>query len=256
MLTRALIGLGAGAVIALLATVGRVLTLPAALLAAAMLVAILAFGGFHAAAYIVVVFGLCAAIHAFAKRKKSRHAGGARGIAQVACNGLIGALCLAVYALLPHPAMLVGYYAAITEFFADTVASDLGTLSRNDPFDICRLRRVPRGQSGGVSALGTLLSLFSAGLGFLLCSFSAIGPVGAAVAAGAAFLGMLFDSLLGSLVQGKYRCPVCGATTEKRRHCGAAAERMGGCSLIGNSAVNLISTLFAALLAAAVYLII
>lgn len=255
MLTRALIGLGVGAVLAALAAHFRLLTLPAALIAAAMLTAILALGGVHAALYIVTIFGLCAAIHVLAKRKKSRHAGGARGVGQVLCNGLVGTLALVVYAHVPTPALLVGYYAAITELFADTVASDLGTLSRGDPIDICRLCRVPRGQSGGVSALGTLLSLLGALLGFLLIAFSEVGLLGAAVGAGAAFLGMLFDSVLGSLVQGKFVCPVCGAATEKRRHCGTEATPVGGCALIGNSTVNLLSNLFAALLGAAVYAI-
>ncbi|MBQ2719821.1 MAG: DUF92 domain-containing protein [Clostridia bacterium] len=255
MLTRALIGLPLGALIALLAVRGRVLTLPAALLAAGMLIAILALGGYHAAGYIVVIFGLCAAVHAVAKRKKSRHAGGARGVRQVACNGLVGTLCLVGYALLPHPCWLVAYYASVTEFFSDTVASDLGTLCGGTVRDICRLCRVPRGRSGGVSAAGTLLALLAAAVGFLLSFFSELGPLGAAVAALAAFLGMLFDSVLGSLVQGKFRCRVCGAATERRRHCDTEAERLGGVAAVTNGTVNLLSGLFAAALAALLYLL-
>ncbi len=247
---RLLIGVLVGIVFVLLSVWRRVLTLPGALLAMAMLLVILAFGGFAAAVYILAIFFLCALVHALNKKKKNRHSDGARGVRQVACNGLIGAPLLALYGIFPEEeALLVGYYAAIAEFFADTMASDIGTLFPGDPIDICRLRRIERGRSGGVSLMGTLASFLGCLIAFLLALPSGIGALGAAVAAGAAFLGMLIDSVLGSLVQGKHRCTVCAAYTERRSHCGVATERIGGLSCIGNSTVNILSNIAAAAIA-------
>jgi uncharacterized membrane protein len=45
-----------------------------------------------------------------------------------------------------------------TEALADSVASDVGVLSKKDPISLCRFRPVPRGLSGGVSLLGTAAS--------------------------------------------------------------------------------------------------
>ncbi len=249
MLIRLLIGTLVGIAFVLLSVWRSVLTLPGALLAMAMLLVILAFGGVAAAVYILAIFFLCALVHSLNKKKKNRHSDGARGVRQVACNGLIGALLLLVYGIFPHESLLVAYYAAIAEFFADTMASDIGTLFPGDPVDICRLRRIERGRSGGISLMGTLASFLGCLVCFLLSLFSEIGVLGAAVAAGAAFLGMLIDSVLGSLVQGKYRCPVCAAYTEKSVHCGAPATRIGGVAAIGNSAVNILSNIASAAIA-------
>ena len=67
------------------------------------------------------------------------------------------------------------------------------------------------------------------------------------------FLQSIADSALGSLVQVKYRCRVCGAVTEKKRHCDAETEYHSGVKWINNNAVNLISSVIITALAAAFY---
>ena len=227
MLIRLLISLPLGLLLVFFSVRVRMLTLPGALLAMALLLVILPLGGYGPAAYILILYALCAVVHAYNKRRRNRHSDGARGIRQVAANGLVGGVAILISALCPHPALTVAYYAAIAEFFADTLASDIGTLMPGDPIDLCRLCRVPRGRSGGVSALGTLASLFGCGIAAVLMLLFGLSPKEGLIAAAAAFLGMLFDSVLGSLLQAKYRCPVCGAYTEKPTHCATAAERIG-----------------------------
>ena len=249
MLIRFLIALPLGLLLVFFSVRVRMLTLPGALLAMALLLVILPLGGYAPAAFILILYALCAAVHAYNKRRRNRHSDGARGLRQVAANGLFGGVAILLSLLWPHPALTVAYYAAITEFFADTLASDIGTLMPGDPIDLCRLRRIPRGRSGGVSALGTLASLCGCGIAAALMLLFGLSPLYAAFAAAAAFLGMLFDSVLGSLLQAKYRCRVCGDYTEKPTHCAGTAERIGGIRLLDNSNVNLLSTLFSALLA-------
>lgn len=250
MLTRFLIALPLGLLLVLLSVRSRMLTLPGALLAFFLLLVILPLGGYGAAAYILILYILCGAVHALGKHLGSRHSEGARGIRQVAANGLVGGVALLLSLPFPHPALTVAYYASIAEFFADTLASDIGTLFPGDPFDPFRLRRVPRGQSGGMSLGGTAASLLGCGIALGLALAAGLPPRHALIAAAAAFLGMLFDSMLGSLLQARYRCPTCGADTEKPIHCGRPAEHIGGLRLLDNSNVNLVSTLFSAAVAA------
>ena len=250
VLSRLLIGATVGAFIVLLSVWREMLTLPAALAALCVLLVILAFGGYPAAAYILSVYLVCALVHRLNKKKKNRHSDGARGLFQVVENGGIGTLALSLFGLLGQPAALCAYYAAIAEFFADTMASDVGTLSRREPVDLCRLRRVPRGRSGGVSLLGTLAALGGALLGGALSMLAGLSLWQAASVAVAATVGMLADSVIGSLLQAKRRCAVCGDYTEKRRHCETPALHTGGIPWLTNGGVNLVCTLLAAALAA------
>ena len=68
-----------------------------------------------------------------------------------------------------------------------------------------------------------------------------------------AFLGCMVDSILGSLVQRKNKCPVCGKITEKQIHCNSTTEHYSGVKAINNDMVNLICNAFAAI---AVYVVV
>ena len=251
------IGVGAlvGIAVVTLSVWRGMLTLAASLLALLLLEIILAFGGYGTAVYMLSLYAVAFLVHAVNKRLRNRHSDGARGIRQVASNGAVGGLALLLFGILGERALLIAYFAAIAEFLSDTLASDIGTLSRRDPIDLCRLRRIPRGRSGGVSLLGTLTSLGASLASGALSLALGLSVTEAGLVAAAAFAGVLFDSLLGSLLQAKYRCPVCRDYTEKPRHCGTSAEQMGGIRLLDNSNVNLLSTLFSALLAALLSLI-
>ena len=56
-------------------------------------------------------------------------------------------------------------------------------------------------------------------------------------------LGITVDSVLGSLVQAKFTCAVCGKLTEKPIHCEKPCVHTGGVRLITNDAVNFISNI-------------
>ncbi|MBO7293467.1 MAG: DUF92 domain-containing protein [Clostridia bacterium] len=248
LLLRLSVGALAGAAVVLLSVRGRMLTLPAALLSYAFLLIILAFGGYAAALYILLLYAVAGALSALGRHRRNRHADGVRGVRQVVANAAVGTAALLLFGIFGKDGLHVAYYAAIAEFVADTAASDVGTLVPRDPIDICRLRRIPRGRSGGVTLLGTAAAL-AACLLALPISLLALSLRGAVIAAAAAFLGVLFDSVTGSLLQAKYRCRLCGDYTERPRHCDTPAERIGGLRLLDNSRVNLVSTLFSAVLA-------
>ncbi|MGH7657659.1 MAG: DUF92 domain-containing protein, partial [Gemmatimonadales bacterium] len=131
---------------------------------------------------------------------------------------------------------------------ADTWASGVGALSRNNPVDLLGGRQVPPGTSGGVTTAGTLGGL--AGAVSVAAAGAAFGggiPLFLA-AAGLGFIGMVADSAIGSAFQGRFRCPRCDAATERRVHtCGTRATRTGGLPWLNNDGVNAVTTALAAL---------
>jgi len=129
---------------------------------------------------------------------------------QVLANGGVAA----VAAFLGSWAAAAGAIAAAT---ADTWATESGAFSPIPPRLVTSWRRVTRGTSGGITALGTLGG--AAGAATIAWLAHALAPrghaPGFATLAGAGVAGMLADSLLGATLQGKYECPACDARFER-----------------------------------------
>lgn len=180
--------------------------------------------------------------------------GDCRDHVQVLANSLIAAICALAYLITSEKLFVVAFTASLAEAFADTVASGIGVLSGR-AFDVFRMKPCQPGISGGMSLLGSFSSLVAAVVIpiFALC-FGRITLLEALIVAVSAFLGAIFDSFLGSLVQVKFRCKKCGLILEKEEHCGEKTERYSGIRIINNDAVNLLGTLFAALLAILLYI--
>lgn len=137
---------------------------------------------------------------------------------------------------------------------ADTWATGIGARSPTPPRLLFFGRRVAPGTSGGMTPLGTAGAAagasFVAAVGALAGRAPALLPLGTLVG----FAGMVADSALGALWQGRFRCVVCNEETERRVHrCGARTEHAGGLRWLDNDAVNLGATLFAAVLALAAW---
>ena len=194
------------------------------------------------------------------KRKKSKQNGKksheCRRAIQVISNGIAAAIAALLFLTTENKLFVVAFVAAMAEALADTVASGIGS-SSSRVYDVLRFRRCEPGLSGGVSLSGTLSSLVaSLLLPLVAIAFGTLTPMQALVAAVAAFIGVMIDSVLGSLIQAKYRCTVCGATVESREHCSVSAIRISGISLINNDAVNLLSNVITAAVAIALAMLI
>ena len=179
--------------------------------------------------------------------------GSCRDSVQVLANGLLPAICAALYFVTSNFAFLAAFVASLAEALADTAASGIGSFSRRT-FDPFRMKPIAKGLSGGMSVLGTLASLIGA-LVIALLAVHKIGFEASLVVVLSAFLGALFDSLLGSLLQVKYRCTVCGDIVERKSHCGSQTVKHSGISFITNDTVNLLGTLFSATVAMLIYII-
>ncbi len=184
--------------------------------------------------------------------------GSHRDVVQVIANGLVGTVSAALFAFTGHRAWILGFVCAFAEAFSDTAASGIGAFS-GSTYDVFKLKKGVKGLSGGVSLIGTLAAAAGAfaisalALPFGACGF---GIVDFLIVGLAAFAGSAIDSLLGSYLQVKYKCPVCGALTEKTTHCEGATVRVGGVSFVDNDVVNLLSGLFSVAIAVSVCLLI
>lgn len=126
--------------------------------------------------------------------------GAARDWAQVAANGGTAAIAGLAHFISPDPVWIIVLAISIASANADTWASELGVLSRQQPVSIKSFKRVPRGTSGAISGLGTAASaagsllialiggyLFGEGVGWILSVFL-FGVTGA-----------LLDTLFGAI---------------------------------------------------------
>lgn len=181
--------------------------------------------------------------------------GDKRDTVQVLANGLVPAAFAALYLLTNNFAFVIAFCVALGEAFSDTAASGIGALSKKayDPF---RFKRIEVGLSGGMSVIGTLASLIAPVLFLTIAlAFGVLDVKWWLISSLIAFSGALLDSLLGSLLQAKYRCNVCSAVTEKETHCGEQCELVSGLKFVTNDLVNLVSAVFVSCLSVVVYLI-
>jgi uncharacterized protein (TIGR00297 family) len=198
--------------------------------------------------------------------------GARRDLGQVLANGGWGAV-LAVISYFGVPGgaeervrvlSLVAYVGAIAAVTADTWATEIGVLSKVPPRMITSGRPVPAGTSGGVTLLGTLVSLAgglfigvtlvsAAGIAELvrLTNVQVLSPFGIGAGlwlffAGIAGLGgALFDSLLGANVQGIYFSDYDERQTEKKTDSqGNPTRLLRGWAWMDNDLVNFVSSIF------------
>ena len=235
----------------------KAFTVPAALSACAMLIIAALCSGWSGIVIVLAAYFTIFAVDMIVGDRSEKvtksinQRSGARGIVQVIANALAATIAAVVGFILKKPELMMVYAAALTECLADSLASDVGVLSKKDPVDICRMKRIKRGLSGGVSLLGTLSALAGCVWMFLISwIFFGLSLDLFIVIIVIPMVGILIDSILGSLVQAKYECAVCGKSTEKTFHCGEKANHAGGIKLINNDAVNIISNFVTAILAA------
>jgi uncharacterized protein (TIGR00297 family) len=159
------------------------------------------------------------------QRMGTAERGEGRTASQVLANVGVAAACALLFATLREPLMLMAMAAALAEAAADTVSSECGQAFSDQARLITTFERVPAGTDGGITAAGSFSGGVAAFLVSLLCVLTGLLPGRWLLVAGTAgVLGMLADSFLG-----------------------AWFERRGW---LGNDAVNFLSTIFAAVLAA------
>jgi uncharacterized protein (TIGR00297 family) len=188
--------------------------------------------------------------------------GSRRDWGQVLANGGVGAFLAAVQLLQPDELWpWLTFAGAMATVTGDTWATELGVLSPNLPRLITTGQQVERGTSGGVSLTGSAATLAGAMLVGLMGKIfspeqSWLIAVGVVTLAG--FAGAFFDSLLGATVQAIYYDPARKKATERRviMEDGLPAKPVRGWAWMNNDVVNFLSSIFGALAAVGLYLLI
>lgn len=171
---------------------------------------------------------------------------------QVVANGAIPTVLIASNSIFPQyrQFLLVTAVAAIAAAAADSWSTEIGTRYGGKTRDILTARLVAPGISGGVSARG-LLAAFAGAL--VVASSTYYSEPGYRVQVSiavtiAAFAGAIADSIIGSSLQGRFRCGDCNEITELRAHCGRPAMLVKGKSWINNNVVNFVATAIGAII--------
>ena len=162
-------------------------------------------------------------------------------------------VCAVLYYVTAEKLFVIAFTASLAEALADTASSGIGALS-NKTYDVFRLKKCDTGLSGGMSLLGTLSGLaFSLLIALIPYAFGCVDLLDVLLISLFGFFGSIFDSLLGSLLQVKFKCKICGRIVEREVHCSTKAVRYSGIPLVTNNTVNFLSTLFSAVIALIIY---
>jgi len=183
---------------------------------------------------------------------------GARDWSQVFANGLMAAVAALWYLFSANEVAVVMFGAAVAEAFSDTIAGEMGRLSRQRPVSIITFRPVDSGMSGGITAFGTVAGFASSALIATLWALFFRIPnrgLGASFVCMAGFAGCITDSLLGALCQVLYKDGEGNWSEKPFDKAGNANTYIRGIKWMDNDMVNFVSNTFACVFATGLYLI-
>ena len=179
-----------------------------------------------------------------------------RTFLQILINGCFGTLFVILYGIFKNKELLIISIISVSECFIDSVSSDIGVLSKKEPYDIFRRKRIQKGLSGGISLLGTLSSLIcSIVISLFTYLFLNLNVLDFILIAGIIFFQTIVDSFLGSIMQVKYRCKKCKRISESTICCNTKTDKIFGITFINNNMVNLMSSIIITIISTIVYLI-
>lgn len=148
---------------------------------------------------------------------------GGRDARQVFANVAVAAACAVLNPTFHAPRFLVAMAAALAEAAGDTLESEIGQAWGAEPHRITDWKKAPVGTDGAITWAGTLAGITAVVAVTLVCLVTGLIPGRSVwICASSAMVATFLDSLL-------------GATLERER-------------MLGNNAVNFVSTLFAAVL--------
>jgi uncharacterized protein (TIGR00297 family) len=168
-----------------------------------------------------------------------------RNAKQVFANGITGIIFMIFYGISGKTAFLITAVISFCISMSDSVSSETGVYFGKATYDILSLKKIEAGLSGGISFVGTFAGFAGAALlaiitgYFYQFSFPLICTI-----AGAGFLGMLTDSVLGSWLQVKFNTKD-GLLSDDQI---PGSQKAKGISWCSNDAVNIISNCIISLL--------
>ncbi len=167
---------------------------------------------------------------------------------EIIANVATGTLILIIYGLTNNSLLKVVYASIMAESIADSLASDIGILSKKDPINILTFKRSTPGLSGNTSLLGIFASFIGSLIIALIYFIFTPNIMHLIIITLSGTIGNLIDSFLGATLQVKYQCPKCNIITEQETHCNNKTKRIKGYKILDNDIINLITNIIAGLI--------
>ena|SRR5215208_957401 len=213
--------------------------------------------------FILVLFFIIASIFTKYKHREKQKLGAQqedvpRNWKSVLANGLpLAGLAILYYLSDRSSIFMLSFVGSISFALSDTLATELGLLSKEKPRSILTGEEIDRGQSGGITFQGEIAAIISSlvigsicGIWFSKNEMSQISIIIVAALVGGV-LATNLDSFLGSTIQAKYKCIHCKMRLEKKAiHCNRSMIRDKGIPIIDNNVVNLLGAMVGALISA------
>ena len=180
-----------------------------------------------------------------------------RGIGQVICNGLIPFCSVIMYSYFKTDIWLLIYLLGLAGSCSDTFGGDFGKLSNEKVRYLISRKEVLKGSSGGVTIMGLIGSLMAAIVigAFSFIIFDEKQVLYFLIVSALGFLSSIIDSIMGELLQVKYKNIHSNVLVEKiKKEEINNYTKASGISFISNSMVNFLSVLVSCLLLIILYL--
>ncbi len=173
-----------------------------------------------------------------------------RNLTQVEEDGLAVLLFAIMYAYTQSEVALIAIFVAIAGATADTWSSGIGYYSKQKVRSILSGKPLPKGESGGVTQLGTLGAFLGA---LLIATFSLLAPgenivVRFLLVLGFGFFTSIIDSIFGVFLQAKYYDEAKGVVLEKRPKNMKGIKKISGYQFLTNGMVNFVTVMLSCIL--------
>lgn len=237
----------------LLAYLLKVMTYYGALLGALTGACFYYFTGVYGLIFVLGLYIVLLVVHVIRKKKQIKDDVtkkiGPKDVIQVLANGSISIIYLLLGQFLSEKMFIVMAFIIMLSGFADSIASDIGSMSKGQAFDLFKGKKTQMGLSGGITLLGTVsMILFTGVFAYLITLINGISYIYSFIIFGFVVFAQIVDTMLGSLFQAKYKCSDCGILLEKEIHHDKPTILVSGFKWMNNDLVNLISSVAVGLL--------
>jgi uncharacterized protein (TIGR00297 family) len=215
-------------------------------------------------AFLFVLFFMFASSSILTKYKKSQKKefdlvvakSGPRDYIQAICNLGIATISIIIYHITKEDALIAAMVGSVAAANADSWASEIGGLSKQQPIMITTFKPVQKGISGGVTLTGMLGgfvgSLFivatAVGAMYLINPFKGNIWILIVTTFLAGIFGFIFDSYLGAVFQSLYK-----NSSDRLTENSEGKQLVKGIRWMNNDVVNFITTLVGAVVAGGIY---
>jgi len=226
-------------ILALYALYKKKLTLPGIVLAWAFGFIITYYGGLLTSVALIITILLILITDKIKKNKDDA----TRTIHQIIGNLLMPTVCIIIYVITNNQQFYILYFIVLAAALGDTLAGNIGVLSKQEPINLFSGKKLKRGEPGGVSYLGLMASLFGGLLMSIIMSFRIFNLWWSVIIIMMGLIGSLIDTVIGTKIQAHYYCNKCKMIVEMDIHCENETKYLRGYHAIDNNMVNLLANI-------------